>query len=126
MNENKPYIQYAKDVVSKKIVSCEAIYLACKRYLSWFERDDIYFDAKDVDKKIKFISLMKHSTGQHNGQPFILLPWQAWAVSNIFGFKYKSTKLRVINNVFIMISRKSLFFLIIINIFSIIIINTSC
>lgn len=107
MNKEKPYNKYALDVVNKKIVSCEAIYLACKRYLDWFEREDIYFDEEEVDKKIRFISLMKHSTGQHNGKPFILLDWQSWCVAHIFGWKWKDTGLRVINNVFIMISRKA-------------------
>jgi phage terminase large subunit-like protein len=50
---------------------------------------------------------MKHSTGQHKGKSFILLPWQSWCVANIFGWKYCDTHLRVINNVFIMISRKA-------------------
>jgi len=107
IDESKLYIKYAKDVVSGKKVACEAIKLACQRFLDWFNRDDIYFDYEDVDKKIHFISLMKHFTGQHNGQSFTLLPWQAWAVAHIFGFKYKETNLRVINNVFIMISRKA-------------------
>lgn len=106
MKKEKPYIKYAKDVVDGKQLACKAIQLACKRFLSWFDRDDLYFDEADVDKKIKFISCMTHSTGQHNGKPFILLPWQSWCVAHIFGFKYKETGLRVINNVFIMISRK--------------------
>lgn len=107
MNLEKPYNKYAIDVVNKKIIACEAIYFACKRYLEWFDRDDIYFDEEDVDKKIQFISLMKHSTGQHKGKSFILLPWQSWCVAHIFGWKYCDTHLRVINNVFIMISRKA-------------------
>jgi len=107
IDESKVYNKYAKDVVEGRIASCEAIKLACKRYISWFDREDIYFDTEDVDSKIRFISLMKHSTGQHNGKPFILLPWQSWCVAHIFGFKYKETGLRVINNVFIMISRKA-------------------
>lgn len=107
MDVSKPYNKYALDVVNGNIVACEAIRLACQRYLDWFNRDDIYFDEAEVEKKIKFISLMKHSTGKHNGKPFILLPWQAWCVAHIFGFKYKETNLRVINNVFIMISRKA-------------------
>lgn len=104
---SKTYNKYAKDVIEGVIPACEAIKLACKRYLSWFDRDDIYFDEADVEKKIKFIYLMRHSTGQHNGKHFKLLPWQSWCVANIFGFKYIDTHLRVINNVFIMISRKA-------------------
>jgi phage terminase large subunit-like protein len=107
MDLTKPYNKYAKDVVDGKIIACEAIRLACKRYLEWFNRTDIYFDEAEVEKKIRFISLMKHSTGKHNGKRFILLPWQAWCVAHIFGFKYTDTNLRVINNVFIMISRKA-------------------
>lgn len=108
IDEDKLYIKYAKDVVSGRKVACEAIKLACQRFLDWFNRDDIYFDYEDVDKKIQFISLMKHFTGQHNGHSFILLPWQSWVVANIFGFKYTDDPtLRVINNVFIMISRKA-------------------
>lgn len=104
---SKKYNKYAKDIVDGNIKACEAIKLACKRYIEWFDRDDIFFDYEDVDKKIRFISLMKHSTGQHNGKNFILLPWQAWCVAHIFGFKYKDSNLRVINNVLIMISRKA-------------------
>lgn len=107
MDLTKPYNKYARDVVDGRIIACEAIRLACKRYLEWFNRTDIYFDEAEVEKKIRFISLMKHSTGQHNGKRFILLPWQSWCVAHIFGFKYKETNLRVINNVFIMISRKA-------------------
>lgn len=107
MDLTKPYNKYAKDVVDGKIIACEAIRLACKRYLEWFNRTDIYFDEAEVEKKIRFISLMKHSTGKHNGKRFILLPWQSWCVAHIFGFKYTDTNLRVINNVFIMISRKA-------------------
>jgi len=104
---NKIYINYAKDVISGKTVACEAIILACKRFLSWFDRDDIYFDYSDVDYKIAFIHKLKHSTGQHNGQPFDLLPWQQFCLANIFGWKYNDTGFRVTRNVFIMIARKA-------------------
>lgn len=100
------YNQYADDVISGKIKACEAIFLACKRYKSWFSREDIYFDEEDVQQKIRVVSRLKHSTGKHNGKPFILLPWQQWVVANIFGWKWKDTKLRVIKNVFLMMSRK--------------------
>ena len=94
------YNQYADDVLSGKI-------LACKRYKDWFNRDDIYFDDEDVQQKIRIVSRLKHSTGQHNGHSFELLPWQQFCVANIFGWKWKKTNLRVTKNVFIMISRKA-------------------
>lgn len=101
------YDVYADNVISGEIKSCEAIYLACKRYKDWFNREDIYFDREDVEQKIRVVSRLKHTTGKHNGKPFILLPWQQWCVANIFGWKWKDTNLRVCKNVFIMISRKA-------------------
>lgn len=104
---NKIYNQYNEDILTHKIPSCEAIYLACKRHKDWYERDDIYFDYDDVDMKIRFISKLKHTTGEYNGQPYILLPWQQWIVANIYGWKYVDTTYRVITNALIMISRKN-------------------
>lgn len=101
------YNEYAEDILNGKIKSCEAIYLACKRYKDWFNREDIYFDNEDVEQKIRVISRMKHFTGAHNGKPFILLPWQQWCIANIFGWKYKDTNLRVTKNVFMMLPRKA-------------------
>ena len=84
--QDKIYIKYANDVLSNKIPACEAIILACKRFISWFERNDIYFDYKDVDRKIGFIYKLRHSTGQHNGKHFELLPWQQFCIANILPF----------------------------------------
>ena len=101
------YQQYADNVLCGKIKACEAIQLACKRYKEWFDREDIYFDKEDVEQKIRVVSRLRHYTGKHNGKHFILLPWQQFAVANIFGWKYKDSGLRVTRNVFIMVSRKA-------------------
>jgi phage terminase large subunit-like protein len=100
------YDQYPEDVLSGKILACEAIQLACKRYMEFKARDDMYFDEADVQQKIRVVSRLKHFTGSHNGKPFLLLPWQQWTLASIFGFKYKETGMRVTKNVFIMMSRK--------------------
>ena len=89
MKIDKKYISYAEAVLSGKIVACEYIKLACQRYLSFFEREDMYFDEKAVDKVINFISKLKHFTGEHNGKPFILSDWQEWIIYSIYGFKWK-------------------------------------
>ena len=105
--EDKIYIKYAQDIVNGNIAACENIILACKRFLSWFERDDMYFDYADVDQKIRFVAKMKHSTGIHNRQPFILLPWQQWCFASIFGWKWTSNNLRVTENVMMFMARKN-------------------
>ena len=106
LNPLKDYNRYALDVVDGNIVACEAVKLACKRYISWFDRDDIYFDESDVDKKIRFVSKMKHTTGKFAKQSFVLLPWQQFAFAGIFGWKWKETDYRVTKKVFMFMSRK--------------------
>lgn len=100
----KIYIQYACDIVSGKIIAGKYIKLACERYLNWFNRDDIYFNYEAVDKKIRLIQKLRLREGGN----FILLPYQAWIISGIFGFYYKDEPdLRVINNVLLLTARKS-------------------
>lgn len=103
----KVYNKYAQDVVDGNIVACENIILAAKRYISWFNRDDIYFDYDDVDRKIRFVNRLKHWEGVKAGQNFMLLPWQAWVFAGIFGWKHNDTDLRVVENVLIFIARKN-------------------
>ena len=99
------YRQYAEDVVNGNIVACNYIKLACKRYLSFFDKYD--FRSDKVDKVINFISKLKHSTGEHNNKPFKLLPYQIWVISSIFGFYYKGTEERVVKYAYLELARKS-------------------
>ena len=61
MDKIEKYKEYAKGVINGNIVSGEYIKLACERYLSWFQRDDIFFDSNAVDRVINFISKLKKS-----------------------------------------------------------------
>jgi len=101
------YVDYVKGVLDGSIVACELIRLACQRTIDFDNRNDMYFDVDDVDSRISFIWKLKHSTGQHYGKHFELLPWQSWLIASIFGWKWKDTGFRVTRNVFLMISRKS-------------------
>ena len=101
------YINYAKGVLDGTITAGQYIKLACKRFIERFNRDDMYFDVADVDKRIIFISKLKHTTGQHFGHRFKLLDWQQFCIANIFGWKWKETNKRVTQNVLIFVSRKN-------------------
>ena len=104
INYEKKYWKYAKDVCEGNILAGKYIILACKRMIRWADRDDIYFNYEQVDKKIKLIQKTKLQEGDN----FILLDYQAWIVANIFGWYYKNEdNLRVINNVLLLTARKS-------------------
>ena len=105
MIDNK-YTQYAQDVINGKIIANELVKLACVRYMSWFNRDDIYFDPEKAEKPIKFIAKLKHFTGKFKNKPFILQDWQQFMIYNIFGWIRKDNNTRLIRNAYIQISRK--------------------
>ena len=104
---DEKYLKYANDVLSGKIVAGEYIKLACQRYMDWFNRNDMYFDCKAVDKVVNFCSKLKHYTGEFNNKPFILSDWQFWIVCSIFGWKWKKNDKRVTRTAFIQVSRKN-------------------
>lgn len=104
---DEKYTDYANKVLNGEILACDYVRLACQRYLSWFEREDMYFDCKAVDKVVNFISKLKHYTGEHNGKPFLLSDWQFFIVCNIFGWKWVHNDLRVIRSAFIQVARKN-------------------
>ena len=69
---NKPYYQYAVDVVEDKLVCCDNIKLACKRFLFDLKRKDLEFREDVVDEAISFIGILKHFAGKSSGQLVIL------------------------------------------------------
>lgn len=106
IDKSKSYIKYAYDIIEGREVAGKLIILACKRFLSWFERDDLTFNYDDVDAKIRFISKFKLTEDPFTGKQFNLLPYQQWIFANIFGFFYKGTDNRVIRNVLLLMARK--------------------
>ena len=104
---NKPYYQYAVDVVEGKIICGENIKLACRRFLSDLERDDLEFDQEIADGAIEFIGKLKHFTSKASGQPFILEKWQTFIVANIVGWYWKESGDRRFTSSYIEVSRKN-------------------
>lgn len=104
---SKPYIQYAYDILEHRIESSHAIYLQCKQFIDRFSRNDMYFDYEDVDKRIRFVSKMKHWTGVHNNKRFELLSWQQFAFAGIFGWKWTNNNYRVTKNALLYLGRKN-------------------
>lgn len=100
----KKYTRYADDVLSGKVLACDHVKAACRRYLSLF--DKYRFDAKACDRVVRFISRLRHFTSSHNGKPFILEPWQEFIVYSVYGFK-RSDGTRLVRNAYIDVGRKN-------------------
>lgn len=100
------YTQYAEDVLNGKIVAGEYIKLACRRYLDFLSRDDLFFDAAAADKVVDFIEHLRHYQDKFAGKPFKLEPWQKWVLYAIFGIKRKDGR-RLTKKVYITIARKN-------------------
>lgn len=103
---DEKYTSYANDVIDGKVVVCQYIRLACQRYLSWFEKEDRYFDTKAADRVVKFLQLLPQSTGKFAGKPLVLQEWQKWVIYSIFGFKWYKDGKRVVREVYIEVARK--------------------
>lgn len=103
----KGYYQYAQDVSEGRAIVGEYIKLAVERFYALLERDDIEFREERADHAIEFIALLRHYTGRHAGKPFILLPWQEFAIANIYGFYREDDGTRLISSVYIEMARKN-------------------
>jgi len=101
------YNQYVENVLTGKIVTCEYVKLACKRYQSFLQRKDMYFDAAKVQHVISFISNIKHFKDDDAGKNFILTDWQEFCIASIFGFKWIDSDKRVTKNAFLLMAKKN-------------------
>lgn len=86
MNKPKKADWYAEEVLAGRIVACELVRLACKRYQNDRASGKWQFDEDLAQHAVSFIEALTHTTGEAAGRPFILEPWQEFIVWNIFGF----------------------------------------
>lgn len=108
-------IRYAEDVVSGKEDRAGAeIVAACGRFLDDLKRDDIELRQRDPDIAINIIqTMLVHQKGEDMegrpllGRPFILEPFQIFAVYNLLGFYYTGTNNRRFKEAFIEFGRKN-------------------
>lgn len=86
-----PATQYATDVTDGKILAGPDIRNACKRHLRDLEMGTsrgIVWDIESAQRAIDFFAkVLKLNGGEHEGKPFILLPWQCFIVGSLFGWK---------------------------------------
>jgi len=103
---------YAMEVLDGTIVSGPHVRDACQRFLNDLERAksgwDYYYDYEEASESMAFYEeVLKLNGGQFEGKPFILFPWQAFIVSNIFGWKKVSDGMRRFQVCFVLTGKGS-------------------
>lgn len=109
----KTALRYAEDIASGKVLANIDRVLACKRFLSDLERDDLDFWQEDFVFIIDWIQGMTHHVKGEDidgksliGTPLILTDWQIFCIVNLFGFFLKGTSIRRYNEALIFLPRK--------------------
>lgn len=105
MKHNK-WKKYIADIKEGVIPSCNLLKQAIDRFEDFMGREDIYLDEKGFDDCVDFIGTIKHFLGKSAGKPFVLEPFQEFILVNLF-LKYKETKHRVANEIYVQVARKA-------------------
>ena len=99
---------YARDVVAGKIVTGRLVRLACERHLADLKHGaerGLTWDLEAAENAIKVFGYLRQSKGRWANEPLVLLPWQAFCVGSVFGWK-KKTGLRRFRTSYIEVARK--------------------
>ncbi len=106
--------EYARDVVSGKIVANNYRIKGCQRFLDDYESGRYDFEPRDAEFVIRIIEkTICHMQGEDKtakplrGTPFILMSFHVFIVYNILGFKIKGTKINRYHECLIFIPRKN-------------------
>ena len=110
----KRAIQYAKDVVARKIIIGEDVVNACQRFMDDLDREDLEFRTEQPDAACAIMEgLLVHRKGEAldgtplMGKPFRLEPWEIFCTYNLLGFWYAGTQERRFKEAMIEIARKN-------------------
>lgn len=104
---------YVDAVIRGELVTCELVRCAVERHVRDLDRQStkrfpFHFDARHGAAAVDFFPLMlRHSIGDFAGMPFELEPWQAFAVSSIFGWKRDDDNSRRFRKVYWSMARKN-------------------
>jgi len=100
--------QYARGVVSGKIVAGEYVIKAAKRFLADLKRTDIYWDEVESMRIINFAErYINLAEDQWEGQPVKIEPWMAFILQQMYGWIRKSDGKRRIRKVFVEVAKKN-------------------
>lgn len=98
--------KYIADVLSGKQVVGRLARLAVERHIDLITKGEYVFNADSANHAIGFFSKLRHTSGEYGGKPFTLLPWQAFLLWSIFGWKRKDGT-RLYTKVYVEVARKN-------------------
>jgi len=105
--------EYVSSVIAGEIVACKSVIASCKRHRKDLARQGdqdfpFYFDEEHARNVCNFFpTCIKHSIGKDVGKPFVLQPWQVFAVASIFGWKSTKDHCRRFKKAYISVARKN-------------------
>ena len=101
---------YIQEVLDGTLITNQWIKAVCKRHqddLETGEERGLYFDQEEGQRFVAFFErFLHHSKGKWAGDPFILLPWQQFMISSLYGWK-RSDGSRRFRTLFCAVGRKN-------------------
>lgn len=105
------YNRYIKTVNAGIVPVCQYVKYAVDRQLSDTKKQKsadfpYYFDEDEAERWIKFISILRHTSGTWKGQFFNIQDFQAFRWAVLFGWQRKDGKGRRFRRAFVEVARK--------------------
>ena len=104
---DREYLDYADDVLSGKVLACQWVKLACKRFKDDIDSGKCYVDDTKYKTINAFINVLKHYSSGSAGERFVLEPWQKFLVTNLFCLYRSDNHKRKYTQAHVSISRKN-------------------
>jgi phage terminase large subunit-like protein len=103
-------LQYARDVLTGRVVACEWVRRACQRHEGDFARIEskdygYTFNAQKAERAIRAIQMFREVRGPRAGKRFRFGPWQKFIVGSLFGWVDKTNSLRRFHYSFVAVPR---------------------
>lgn len=104
---SKKYFEFINDVETQGSCYGKSIRQLVSIWRNNEQRDDLYFDANDVDRHLNFIALIPLIDLEFAKKLINIQSWQSFLVAMIYGWKYKDNNHRKYKKVYLQIARKN-------------------
>ena len=99
--------KYVEDVLSDKIVTCQATKWAMQRFVDDLGRPEFIYRTERVQSVLDFMDDLTIYKGPAAGKPMIVEPYYAFKIANQWGFWWRETDARRFRYSFTFVGRKN-------------------